>query len=155
MQCPFCFAQDARVLDSRLVNEGFKVRRRRQCIACSERFTTYETALVSMPQVIKSDGRRVSFNEDCLRRGIEKALEKRPVRRADVESAIMSIMQSLRTGGEREVASSHIGELVMRALCRLDQVAYVRFASVYRRFEDINAFREEIQRLQKELKNHE
>lgn len=151
MHCPFCGHADTRVIDSRLLGEGDQIRRRRECIQCKARFTTYETAELSLPRVIKTDGRRETFNDDKLRGGILKALEKRPVAMERVEAAINHVKRRLREGGEREIDSRRIGELVMDALRGLDQVAYVRFASVYRSFEDVRAFLEEIERLENEL----
>lgn len=148
MHCPFCSAVDTKVIDSRLVSEGSSVRRRRQCLACHERFTTFEMAELVMPRVIKSNEIREPFNEDKLRGGIIKALEKRPVSGDDIEIAITFIKSQLRATGEREVASKTIGNLVMEQLKKLDKVAYIRFASVYRSFEDIRDFGEEIARLQ-------
>lgn len=147
MHCPFCNAVDTKVIDSRLVAEGNQVRRRRECLTCNERFTTFETAELMMPRVVKHNGDREPYNEDKLRAGILKALEKRPVSMEKVEEAINHIKHSLRASGEREVPSQLIGEKVMDELRRLDQVAYVRFASVYRSFKDLNEFREEIDRL--------
>ena len=151
MHCPFCTHADTRVIDSRLLGEGDQVRRRRECQSCKARFTTYETAELSLPRVIKSDGRRETFLDDKLRGGIVKALEKRPVPMERVENAINHIKRRIRERGEREIESVRIGELVMDALRGLDQVAYVRFASVYRSFEDVRAFLEEIERLENEL----
>ncbi len=148
MHCPFCGAEETKVIDSRLAGGGSQVRRRRECARCGERFTTYEVAELVMPRIIKSDGKREPYNADKLRSGIQRALEKRPVSADEVEAAIERIQHQLRARGEREVPSQLVGELVMAELRRLDQVAYVRFASVYRSFEDVNAFREEIDRLQ-------
>ena len=148
MYCPFCSATDTKVIDSRLVGEGASVRRRRQCLVCNERFTTFEVAELVMPRVIKSDDVREPFNEDKLRSGLMKALEKRPVSSDHVETAINHIKSQLRATGEREVTSKMIGNLVMDELKKLDKVAYIRFASVYRSFEDIREFGEEIARLQ-------
>jgi transcriptional repressor NrdR len=150
VRCPFCGAQDTKVIDSRLSGDGEQVRRRRRCTLCKERFTTYETAELNLPRVIKQDGSRVPFDGRKLRAGITRALEKRPVSTEQVESAINRINRKLVTTGEHEVASRRIGELVMEELRGLDQVAYVRFASVYRKFEDVEAFREEIERLERE-----
>jgi len=146
--CPFCHAEDTKVIDSRLVGEGSQVRRRRECLACKERFTTYEAAELLMPHVIKNDGRRSPFDENKLRAGMIKALEKRPVSVESMEAGLTRILHRIRETGEREVPSSFIGELVMNELREMDKVAYVRFASVYRSFEDVQAFREEIQRLE-------
>ncbi|WP_148253075.1 transcriptional regulator NrdR [Aidingimonas lacisalsi] len=150
MHCPFCGTQDTKVTDSRLVADGDQVRRRRQCNVCSERFTTYETAELVMPRVIKGDGSRETFDEIKLRAGMLRALEKRPVSAEAIEAAVERIRQRLRARGEREVEAREVGEEVMRALKRLDQVAYIRFASVYRRFQDLDEFRAEIDRLAQE-----
>lgn len=151
MRCPFCNEPDTRVIDSRLVGEGYQVRRRRQCTGCKTRYTTYESAELSLPRVVKSDGRREPFNEKKLRAGLLRALEKRPVETDSIEDAVAEIERCLRESGEREIESRTIGDLVMEKLRSLDQVAYVRFASVYRSFEDVKAFLEEIERLEKEL----
>lgn len=148
MHCPFCDAEDTKVIDSRLANDGYEVRRRRECLTCSERFTTFESAELVMPKLIKNDGRREPFNEDKLRAGVVRALEKRPVSSDDIESAVGRIKKDLRGTGDREVSSEKVGHLVMDELRDLDHVAYVRFASVYRSFEDMNAFRDEIERLE-------
>lgn len=150
MRCPFCGAQDTKVIDSRLAGEGDQIRRRRECVVCKERFTTYESAELNLPWVVKQDGSRVHFDGRKLRAGMARALEKRPVSAEDVDAAINHITRKLMASGEREVPSLTIGELVMEELRSLDQVAYVRFASVYRSFEDVNAFREEIERLESE-----
>lgn len=133
--------------DSRLASEGSQIRRRRECLACGERFTTFETAELVMPTVIKGDRTREPFDESKLRAGMEKALEKRPVPRTQVDEALSRIAHKVRALGEREVSSRAIGDLVMEELRQLDEVAYVRFASVYRHFEDVEAFHEEIRRL--------
>ncbi len=148
MRCPFCGAQDTKVIDSRLFGEGDQVRRRRECTVCKERFTTYESAELNLPRVIKQDGSRVPFDGRKLASGMMRALEKRPVGTEEVEAALDHIRRKMLASGEREVPSRQIGEWVMEELRNLDQVAYVRFASVYRSFEDVNAFREEIERLQ-------
>ena len=150
MHCPFCNANDTKVIDSRLVAEGGQGRRRRECLACGERFTTFETAELVMPRLIKQDGSRQPFDEDKLRAGMQRALEKRPVSVERLEEAIARIKQKLRATGEREVKSLVVGELVMSELHQLDEIAYIRFASVYRRFQDLNEFREEIERLSRE-----
>ena len=150
MRCPFCGAQDTKVVDSRLFGEGDQVRRRRQCLVCKERFTTFEAAELNLPRVVKRDGSRVPFDGRKLRTGLMRALEKRPVGTEQVEAAVARINRRLVSGGEGEVSSRRIGELVMDELRGLDQVAYVRFASVYRKFEDVNAFREEIDRLERQ-----
>ncbi|MGB0445248.1 MAG: transcriptional regulator NrdR [Porticoccaceae bacterium] len=147
MFCPFCNADDTKVIDSRLVANGGQVRRRRECGACGERFTTYELAELVMPRVIKTDGTRQSFDEDKLRAGLQRALEKRPVSIEQIEVAISQIKHFLQVTGEREVPSQIIGEEVMRQLRDLDAVAYVRFASVYRSFQDISEFQAELNRL--------
>jgi transcriptional repressor NrdR len=147
MHCPFCSALDTKVIDSRLVSEGNHVRRRRECITCAERFTTYESAELVMPRIIKQGGIREPFNEDKLLAGLTKALEKRPVGIEKVEEAINRIKANLRSTGEREIQSRAVGEQVMKELRDLDEVAFVRFASVYRSFKDLNEFRAEIDRL--------
>lgn len=147
MHCPFCSAADTKVIDSRLVAGGDQVRRRRECLSCAERFTTYETAELVMPRIVKQDGSREPFDEEKMRAGFLKALEKRPVSVEEIESAINRIKHRLRATGERELNSRVVGEEVMDELRGLDAVAYVRFASVYRSFQDINEFREEIDRL--------
>ena len=150
MHCPFCGTHDTKVTDSRLVAEGDQVRRRRQCAGCGERFTTYETAELVMPRVVKSDGSRESFDEQKMRAGMALALEKRPVSVESFEAAVERIRQRLRARGDREVEARAVGEEVMEALQRLDHVAYIRFASVYRRFQDLDEFRAEIDRLSQE-----
>lgn len=148
MHCPFCAAVDTKVIDSRLVSDGAQVRRRRQCLDCNERYTTFEVAELVMPRVIKSNDTRVPFDDDKLQRSMLKALEKRPVSADDIEMAIIHIKSQLRATGEREVPAKMIGNLVMDALKKLDKVAYIRFASVYRSFEDVREFGEEIAKLQ-------
>ena len=148
MHCPFCAAEDTKVIDSRLVANGDQVRRRRECLSCSERFTTYEVAELMMPKIIKHNGNREPFDEDKLRAGILRALEKRPVSVEQIEASITRIKHSLQATGEREVKSRVVGELVMDALRGLDDVAYVRFASVYRSFQDLAEFQAEIARMQ-------
>jgi len=150
MFCPFCNDKDTRVVDSRLVSEGNQIRRRRECTNCKERFTTYEKAELALPRIIKRDGSRVAFDEEKLRSGMMRALEKRPVPSDRVEDALSRIKHALISSGEREVRALAVGERVMQALRDLDEVAFVRFASVYRSFQDVNAFREEIDRLEKE-----
>ena len=150
MQCPFCDEQETRVIDSRLADDGAQVRRRRECTRCKERFTTYETAEVAIPRIVKNDGTRVPFDERKLRIGMLRAIEKRPVASDAIEAAIGRIKRRLMRTGEREIASRAIGEAVMDALRDLDQVAYVRFASVYRSFEDVSEFRQEVERLENE-----
>jgi transcriptional repressor NrdR len=147
VHCPFCNHDDTRVTDSRLAGEGHQIRRRRECLSCGERFTTFETAELVMPQIVKNDHTRQPFDEGKLRGGIMKALEKRPVSREAVEAAIERIGHHLRVLGEREVASRTIGEIVMEELRQLDEVAYVRYASVYHRFRDVDSFREQLEQL--------
>jgi transcriptional repressor NrdR len=151
MHCPFCQHNDTRVIDSRETDDGATIRRRRECPHCGERFNTFETAELKLPTVVKSGNRRESFDERKLRTSFERALQKRPVATHDVDTAIREIVNDLRRSSEREISSRHIGELVMRELKKLDQVAYVRFASVYRSFEDVQAFREEIEKLERDL----
>ena len=151
MRCPFCGVADTRVIDSRVVGEGDSVRRRRECVACQGRFTTYEQFEASYPAVVKRDGGRVPFDENKLRSGIERALEKRPVSAEQVDALISRVQRQLYAYGERECPAAQLGEWVMDGLRHLDQVAYVRFASVYRSFEHVNAFREEVERLQSPL----
>jgi transcriptional repressor NrdR len=155
MHCPFCGANETKVVDSRLVAEGQQVRRRRECISCHERFTSYEAAELLMPRLIKADGMRQPFDEEKLRAGVQRALEKRPVGVEAIEAAINRIKLRLRATGEREVPSRLVGETVMAELRKLDQVAYVRFASVYRSFQDINEFKEEIDRLSSQVDTQE
>jgi transcriptional repressor NrdR len=148
MRCPFCGAHETRVIDSRLSQEGDQVRRRRECTECRERFTTYEAAELNMPRVVKSNGSREPFREEKLRAGMLRALEKRPVGSDLIEAAINRIKKKLLARGEREIPSRLIGESVMQELGELDHVAYVRFASVYRSFQDVKEFREVIDRLE-------
>ena len=151
MHCPFCQHEDTRVIDSRLTEDGSTVRRRRECPQCGERFNTFETAELKLPTIVKSGERREVFDERKLRVSFERALQKRPVASHDVDASVRAIINDLRRSGEREVPSRQLGELVMRELKNLDQVAYVRFASVYRKFEDVQAFREEIEKLERDL----
>lgn len=144
MYCPFCHAEETKVIDSRLVADGAQVRRRRQCLLCHERFTTFETAELIMPLIIKRDGRREPFHLENLRSGMLRALEKRPVSIDALEGSIANIIQEIRSRGEREIDSRLVGEMVMKQLYRLDHVAYVRFASVYKRFKDVSDFRQAI-----------
>lgn len=152
MYCPFCNTEDTKVIDSRLVEEGAQVRRRRECLKCQERFTTFEMAELNLPRIIKRDGRRSTFDKEKLRVGLLKALEKRPISTEQIEASVQRIIRKLRASGECEVSSQWVGELVMEELQALDEVAYVRFASVCRSFQDINAFRDEIRRLQRQQK---
>ena len=149
MHCPFCNHSDTKVIDSRLAGEGRQVRRRRECLRCSERFTTFETPELVLPAVMKRDRRREPFDEQKLRAGMLAALRKRPVPAEAVEDAIERIVHRLQTFGEREVESSYIGEITMEELHALDEVAYVRFASIYRSFHDVTQFQDEIERLQR------
>lgn len=151
MRCPFCGFADTRVVDSRLLGDGDQVRRRRECLECNARFTTYETADLSLPRIIKRDGRREPFTDEKLRRGLAKALEKRPVPTERIDAAVDQIKRRVRQAGDRELASATIGDWVMEELRRIDQVAYVRYASVYRSFEDVRAFLDEIEVLQNDL----
>lgn len=150
MYCPFCGYKETKVIDSRLISDGEQIRRRRECLKCNERYTTYEVAELLMPRVIKQDGTREPFNEDKLKAGFQRALEKRPVSFDDIESALHKVKHRLRALGEREIPSLKVGEAVMDALRQLDQVAYVRFASVYRSFQDIDEFRKEVDKLSNE-----
>ena len=150
MKCPFCGTPDTRVVDSRLASESTQVRRRRECVSCETRFTTYETPMLNMPMVIKNDGSRDAFDEVRLRNGILRALEKRPVSAEQFEDAISHIKRQLVGIDSREISSRQIGAMVMHELQRVDHVAYIRFASVYLSFEDIQAFEEVIQTLASE-----
>lgn len=147
MLCPFCNSPDTRVIDSRLAEEGTQVRRRRGCENCGGRFTTFEKAQLSMPSIVKRSGTPQPFSEPKLRRGFEAACYKRPVSAEQIDHAIDNIERKLRQTGEREIASRRVGEWVMEELRDLDHVAYVRFASIYRAFDDVDAFQREIQRL--------
>ena len=148
MHCPFCSHEETKVIDSRLAGEGRQIRRRRQCLDCNERFTTFESAELVMPRLIKSDNSRQPFDESKLRNSMVRSLEKRPVSADNFEQAIGRLIHKLRTMGEREVPSRLIGEMVMEELRELDEIAYVRFASVYRSFQDVTEFQDEIKRLQ-------
>jgi transcriptional repressor NrdR len=147
MFCPFCETPDTKVTDSRIVLDGAGVRRRRECLDCKERFTTYESVELSMPSVIKRDGSRETFNENNLRGGIARALEKRPVSVEQIDKIISSIVHQARTTGDKEISSQQLGHWAMEALKPIDEVGYVRFASVYRRFKDLDAFVSEIKKL--------
>lgn len=149
MRCPFCATHDTRVIDSRLASDGDQVRRRRECVSCKERFTSYEMVELTFPKIIKRDGARESFDENKLRSGINRALEKRPVNSEDVEAAVNRIKKAITQNGDREIQADALGELVMTQLSALDHVAFVRFASVYRSFQDISEFTEVIESLQK------
>lgn len=148
MKCPFCSAADTQVVDSRVNDEGDSIRRRRRCSSCDKRFTTYETVELRMPQVVKQDGTRTEFDGERLRTGFSRALHKRPVAAEAVDKAIHRVTQKLLSLGEREVASRRIGEMVMQELYKLDKVAYIRFASVYRSFQDIEDFHDAIKEVQ-------
>ncbi|PKI13937.1 transcriptional regulator NrdR [Colwellia sp. 12G3] len=150
MYCPFCSANDTKVIDSRLVSDGHQVRRRRECLACHERYTTFESAELVMPRIIKRDGSREPFNEDKMLSGLTRALEKRPVSMEQIELAVNKLKSQMRATGEREISSEMLGDLIMAQLKELDKVAYLRFASVYLSFEDISEFADEITRLGKE-----
>ncbi len=147
MHCPFCSHIETKVTDSRLTADGRQIRRRRECLSCGERFTTFETAELLMPRVVKNDGSREPFDERKLASGMTRALEKRPVSLEAIDEAVGRVCHKLRVLGEREVPARKVGELVMEELRHLDEVGYVRFASVYRSFQDVEAFREEIERL--------
>lgn len=153
MYCPFCHAEETKVVDSRLVADGTQVRRRRECLECHERFTSFETAELILPLIIKRDGRREVFNIENLRSGMLRALEKRPVSIDSLEAAISAITQDIRRRGEREIDSQLVGELVMKALYRLDHVAYVRFASVYKRFKDVSDFRQALDEMKEDTQD--
>ena len=147
MLCPFCHAQDTKVVDSRLVGEGEQIRRRRECLSCHDRFTTYETIELSLPRLVKKDGSFVQLKVEKLRSGILRACEKRPVNSADIDNIVAKVMRWMSVQGERELATRLIGEYVMQELKSLDEVAYVRFASVYRHFQDAQEFRDEVTRM--------
>ena len=151
MHCPFCQHTDTRVIDSRVSEDGATNRRRRECEACGERFSTLENIEIKLPAVIKSDGRRDTFDARKLRAGFDRALQKRPVSEEQIEAAVRAVIHAIRMSGEREIASRRIGEFVMNELRKLDHVGYVRFASVYRSFEDVADFREEIEKLERDL----
>lgn len=147
MHCPFCANADTKVIDSRLAGEGRQVRRRRECIACGERFTTFESPELVMPRVIKRDDRREPFDHSKLRSGVVAALQKRPVASENIERLLERVTHRLQTVGEREVDSAFIGDIVIEELRELDEIAYVRFASIYRSFQDVTEFQDEIARL--------
>ena len=151
MHCPFCQHVDTRVIDSRVSEDGATIRRRRECEACGERFSTLETIELKLPMIIKSDGRREQFDARKLRSGFDRALQKRPVAEEQIESAVRAVVHQLRMTTERELASRRVGEFVMAELRKLDHVGYVRFASVYRSFEDVADFREELDRLERDI----
>jgi transcriptional repressor NrdR len=149
MKCPFCGADDTQVVDSRVSEEGDRIRRRRRCQACDKRFTTYETVELRMPQVVKTNGTREQYDEEKLRTGFLRALHKRPVPTEYVDAAVERIAQKLLSLGEREIPSRRVGEMVMRELYRLDKVAYIRFASVYKDFQDVADFRDVLKEVAK------
>ena len=151
MHCPFCQHSDTRVIDSRVSDDGATIRRRRVCEACGERFSTLETIELKLPVIIKSDGRREAFDARKLRSGFDRALQKRPVADEQIEAAVRAVVHQLRMTAERELASMRLGEFVMAELRKLDHVGYVRFASVYRAFEDVADFRDELDRLEHDL----
>ncbi len=155
MHCPFCNTPDSKVIDSRLAAQGAQIRRRRECIQCGERFTTFETYEVVMPRVIKSNGRNEPFDEQKLRRSLMHALQKRPVTQEQIEATLFEIQQKIHRLGERDVRSLTIGEIVMQALYLLDHVAYVRFASVYHDFQNVDAFRNHIEQMQQHELNQQ
>lgn len=147
MKCPFCGAPDSQVIETRASEEDDAIRRRRRCTTCNKRFTTYETVELRMPQVIKGNGSREEFNKDKVRVSFQRALHKRPVATAQVDEAVEHVVKNLLGRGEREIPSREIGEMVMRELHKLDKVAYIRFASVYRSFQDVDDFRDVIRDL--------
>jgi transcriptional repressor NrdR len=149
MHCPFCQAEETQVIDSRVAEDGASIRRRRRCAQCNKRFTTYETIELRMPQVVKQDGSRIDFDLDKLRTGFMRALHKRPVPTELVDEAIATITQNMLSLGEREVASRQIGEMVMQELYKLDTVAYIRFASVYKSFQGAEDFQDAIKEVKK------
>jgi len=149
MHCPYCIAHDTRVIDSRLASDGYQVKRRRECSVCKERFTTYEIAELSLPKIIKRDGGIEQFSEEKLRAGMQRALEKRPVKTEAIEIAISRIKKNMTARVDRDISADQLGELVMQELKLLDQVAYVRFASVYLSFQDISEFTQMIEGLKK------
>ena len=151
MRCPFCRSADTKVVDSRLASEGDQVRRRRECLQCEERFTTYERAEQNLPKVVKRDGRREPFNEEKLRKGITLACEKRPIATERIDATISHISHMALGIGEREISANTIGEWAMQELRAIDQVAYVRFASIYKSFEDVQAFKDIIDRVENDL----
>lgn len=155
MKCPFCNADDTSVVDSRVSEEGNRIRRRRRCLTCDKRFTTYETVELRLPQVVKQDGNRSEFNREKLLTGFMRALHKRPVPTEYVDAAMDRIVQKLLGLGEREIPSRKIGEMVMQELYKLDKVAYIRFASVYRSFQDADDFHSAIKEVQRPQRKRE
>jgi len=148
MKCPFCGSADTQVIDSRVSEPGDSIRRRRRCVACQKRFTTYETVELRLPQVVKSNGTRADFHVDRIRVGFQRALHKRPVPTEYVDAAIDRIVQQVLALGEREIPSRQIGEMVMQELYKLDKVGYIRFASVYRSFQDVSDFRDALKEVE-------
>ncbi|AOA59629.1 transcriptional regulator NrdR [Acinetobacter larvae] len=155
MHCPFCNVADSKVIDSRLAAAGSQIRRRRECLSCGERFTTFESYEMVMPRVIKSNGKNEPFDETKLRRSLMHALQKRPVTQEQIESVLSDIQLKIRRLGERDVKSRLIGEIVMQSLFGLDHVAYVRFASVYQDFQNIDAFQRQIELMQQKSQDDE
>ena len=153
MFCPFCQAQDTKVIDSRLVGDGSQIRRRRECEVCHARFTTFETADLALPRIVKSDGERQVFDGSKLKKGMLRALEKRPLSTEQIDAVFGKILSAIRVHGEKEIQSLKVGEIMMDALKEIDKVAYVRFASVYRDFQDIEDFSAEVHSLNKEKKS--
>ncbi len=153
MKCPFCQHDDTQVLDTRISEEGDSIRRRRRCVSCDKRFTTYERIELTMPVIVKKNGSRTDFDPKKLQASLQLALRKRPVSAEAVDAAIHRIEQKLLSSGEREVLSGQIGELVMRELQRLDKIAYIRFASVYKSFEDVTEFQDAIAEVGRERKS--
>ncbi len=151
MHCPFCQHTETRVIDSRVSDDGATIRRRRECVACGERFSTQENVELKLPVIIKGDGRREAFDARKLRTGFDRALHKRPVAEEQIEAAVRAVVHQLRMTTERELDSRRVGEFVMEELRKLDHVGYVRYASVYRSFEDVADFREELDRLERDL----
>lgn len=152
MKCPFCHHEETQVLDTRVSEEGDSIRRRRRCTSCDKRFTTYERIELAMPVIVKKNGSRTEFDSSKLRASFMLALRKRPVSAEAVDAAIHRIEEKLRSSGEREVMSNHVGELVMRELKRMDKIAYIRFASVYKSFEDITEFQDAIAEVRQDRK---
>lgn len=152
MKCPFCHHEDTQVLDTRVSEEGDSIRRRRRCAHCDKRFTTYERIELAMPVIVKKNGSRTEFDPLKLRASFMLALRKRPVSAEVVDAAIHRIEEKLRSSGEREIMSGHVGELVMRELKRMDKIAYIRFASVYKSFEDVTEFQDAIAEVRQERK---
>ena len=153
MFCPFCQAEATKVVDSRVFAYGSQIRRRRECEVCNARFTTFEVADLALPKIIKNDGKRQTFNGSKLKKGMLRALEKRPLSSEKTDALFSKILNQIRFLGEKEIHSRKVGEIMMNALKEVDSIAYVRFASVYRDFQDISDFSEEIKSLNQESKN--